>query len=55
MKVQELPTPEMSAMVSYRVEESRPIEILAATENEVDTPKLRPMRTICLYDCAIPE
>ena len=54
MKVQELSNPEISVM-ACDVEESVPVEILMVSANEADTPKLRPMRTICLDDCAIPE
>jgi hypothetical protein len=55
MKVQELSDSEISVLACYDVEESEPVEILAVPGDAATTPKLRPMRIICLDDCAIPE
>jgi hypothetical protein len=55
MKQQELSHSEILILANYDVEDLEPLEPRRPVEDSDAHAKLRPMRTICLGDCAIPE
>jgi hypothetical protein len=55
MKERELFQEPISSLPCYDVEETEPVEAHQPVSNDSPEGHMRPMRTISLRDCAIPE